>query len=234
MFLTPFAALPIQVRQVLGLPRATARKLAAELAALQCDFSFAQLEETAIPSYTHRLAPIRYLFLRRVRVALDLTRKNLPTRSEILDFGCGAGLMTIALKQHGFKPVRCDIRPQFCAPSAQAMPGAQIENFAELKRFRGCVALDVLEHLSENELRDFAAGFAPDAVLIVSGPTENFLYQIGRRVAGFKGGYHQRDVFQILQFLQSVGWNLESPPRYIFSRWFCPAFVVVALHKGAL
>lgn len=232
MFLTPCAALRVQLRQILALPRQQTDKLANELARMKRDYSFAELEETAIPSYTHRLAPIRYLFLRRVRVALDLTMQYLPAQSEILDFGCGAGLMTIALRQHGFSPLRCDIRPQFCTPSAQLAPVVEIEDFKELARFHGCIALDVLEHLSEDKLREFAAGFALDTVLIVSGPTENFLYQIGRRVAGFKGGYHQRDVFQIMQTLQVAGWKVEATPRLVLSRWFCPAFVVVALRKN--
>lgn len=227
------APLRIQLREVLKLPRPLANQLAIELTHIKSEFSFAELEETAIPSYTHRLAPIRFLFLRRVRVALELAHNHLPQGSEVLDFGCGAGLMTVALQQSGFKPLRCDIRPQFCTASAQVAPATELHNYEDLSRFRGCVALDVLEHLSEDELRAFAEGFEERAVLILSGPTENLLYQIGRRVAGFKGGYHQRDVFQIVQLLESVGWQIEGKPCYIFARWFCPAFFVVALRKAA-
>src|SRR5688572_29922350 len=111
------APLEIQLERVLGLKPELASQLASQLCAMKEQFPFAELEETAIPSYTHRLAPIRYLFLKRLRVALNLSRKHLP-RGEVLDFGCGAGLMTVVLSQHGFAPLRCDLRPQFCAPLA--------------------------------------------------------------------------------------------------------------------
>ena len=232
MPLTLLASLDIQLERILGLAPQTSKQLVEELCAMRDQFSFADLEETAIPSYTHRLAPIRYLFLKRLRAAQDLSCEHLAP-GEVLDFGCGAGLMTVALAQQGFAPTRCDLRPQFCTPVARSLaPDIQIENFAGLARFKGCVALDVLEHLSEEELQNFSDGFAPGACLILSGPTENVLYQIGRRVAGFKGGYHQRDVFQILQFFEQQGWQRKSPLRWVFSRWFCPAFVVVALSKG--
>ena len=232
MPLTLLAPLGTQLESVLELTPQLAGQLANELCAMPEQFSFSELEETAIPSYTHRLAPIRYLFLKRLRAALDLSREHLAP-GEVLDFGCGAGLMTVALAQQGFAPTRCDLRPQFCTPIAQGLaPDIEIENFALLSHFKSCVALDVLEHLSEDELRNFSDGFAPGARLILSGPTENILYQMGRRVAGFKGGYHQRDVFQILQFFEQQGWQRKSPVRWVFSRWLCPAFVVVALGKG--
>jgi 2-polyprenyl-3-methyl-5-hydroxy-6-metoxy-1,4-benzoquinol methylase len=191
-------------------------------------FSFKELEETAIPSYTHRLAPIRYLFLRRLRVALDLLRRHLPVRAEVLDFGCGAGLMTIALQQHGFISWRCDVRPQVCLPEARSRSELWPArgDYEELSRFSGCVTLDVLEHLPDDELARFCQSFAPGAVLVISGPTENWLYRLGRRVAGFKGDYHQRDVFQIERYLRESGWESGEPERWVFSRWLCPAFVV--------
>lgn len=233
MPLTLFAALDIQLARVLDLPAQLAVEVARELHACKTVFSFAELEETAIPSYTHRLSPIRYLFLRRLCVALDLLRRHLPPQASVLDFGCGAGLLTIALQQQGFSLCRSDIRPQFCLQLAQEksceLKADEVEQ--ALATFSGCAALDVLEHLPQEELIKFSRSFAPGALLVVSGPTENALYRLGRRMAGFKGGYHQRNVFDILHLLEEDGWTLASPKRWIFSRWLCPAFVVVALRK---
>ncbi len=62
-------------------------------------------------------------------------------------------------------------------------------------------ALDVLEHI-EN-LSDYVELFkkllTPDGVIIISGPTENILYKIGRKFAGnrFTGDYHVTNISSI-------------------------------------
>jgi hypothetical protein len=38
---------------------------------------------------------------------------------------------------------------------------------------------------------------APGGVLILSGPTENGLYRLGRRIAGFDGHYHETTIYHI-------------------------------------
>ena len=39
----------------------------------------------------------------------------------------------------------------------------------------------------------------PDGEIIISGPTENFFYQLGRKLAGreFSGHYHERSITQV-------------------------------------
>jgi len=235
MIPTLLAPLDVQLARVLGLPRDLAATTARELQELKARFTFHELEETAIPSYTHRLAPIRYGFLRRLQVALALQRRHLSSagdssRGRVLDFGCGSGLMTLALHRSGLSPIRCDIRPAFCLPAAQACSTAlnASEDFAG---FAGCVALDVLEHLPETELHSFMTAFRPGTLLVVSGPTENWLYRLGRRLAGFKGGYHQRNIYAILDRLQEAGWSRVERDHFVLSRFFCPAFVVACLRK---
>jgi hypothetical protein len=58
------------------------------------------------------------------------------------------------------------------------------------------LALDVLEHVADlkETIAAIAAAMAPEGRLIVSGPTENALYRLGRRLAGFSGHYHRRAV----------------------------------------
>ena len=52
--------------------------------------------------------------------------------------------------------------------------------------------------------------------VIVSGPTENKLYQLGRRIAGreFTGAYHVRNVDSIGELLTRVGRVERLEPLY--------------------
>jgi 2-polyprenyl-3-methyl-5-hydroxy-6-metoxy-1,4-benzoquinol methylase len=62
-------------------------------------------------------------------------------------------------------------------------------------------ALDVLEHVDDlsRTLSELLALLKPGGRLVVSGPTENILYQIGRKLAGpeFSGDYHERGTPEI-------------------------------------
>ncbi len=46
----------------------------------------------------------------------------------------------------------------------------------------------------------------PNGQLVVSGPTENFLYQIGRKIAGpeYSGAYHERGIAEIKRELKRL------------------------------
>ena len=83
-------------------------------------------------------------------------------------------------------------------------------------RFACIFALDVLEHVEEAELparsTDFQALLAPGGRLIVSGPTESFMYQLARRVAGFHNAYHHRSIFDIERVLEKR-WRAEQRVR---------------------
>jgi SAM-dependent methyltransferase len=69
------------------------------------------------------------------------------------------------------------------------------------KSFDLIIALDVLEHVHDlpGTLNELLALLKPDGQLIVSGPTENILYHLGRKVAGpeYSGAYHERGIAEI-------------------------------------
>ncbi len=227
-----FAPLHIQISKLFSLPQQLGKNIAAELEELKSSMRFEELEETAIPSYTHSFAPIRYVFLKRLKIALAVLKENLLLKCvPVLDFGCGAGLMTLLLKENEFLPWRTDIRPEVCIPSAQACSAVAPSN-TDFSQFRACMAMDVLEHLSETELHAFSDGFASNTLVVVSGPTENLIYRCGRKIAGFKGGYHQRNIYQILRLLEGTGWIRKSHPRMVLSRFYCPAFLIACLRKN--
>jgi 2-polyprenyl-3-methyl-5-hydroxy-6-metoxy-1,4-benzoquinol methylase len=62
-------------------------------------------------------------------------------------------------------------------------------------------ALDVLEHVDDlsTTLRDLLNLLKPGGRLVISGPTENTFYKIGRKLAGpeFSGEYHERGTAEI-------------------------------------
>ena len=70
-------------------------------------------------------------------------------------------------------------------------------------------ALDVLEHVTdlEDTLDSLFRLLRPGGVLLVSGPTENMLYRIGRQLAGaeYTGAYHVRNIESIRKALTRHG-----------------------------
>ncbi|MFT3795440.1 hypothetical protein [Flavobacterium sp.] len=65
------------------------------------------------------------------------------------------------------------------------------------------MAFDVLEHIPLDILPEYLEKFnsllKPDGYVIVSGPTENILYKVGRKLAGsdFTGEYHETTIGKI-------------------------------------
>lgn len=87
----------------------------------------------------------------------------------------------------------------------RAVPAARRLRLEELPpaRFGTIFALDALEHDAEPEAsaERLAAALAQGGLLVVSGPTESALYRLGRRIAGFRGHYHQRSVYDVERIL---------------------------------
>jgi ubiquinone/menaquinone biosynthesis C-methylase UbiE len=62
-------------------------------------------------------------------------------------------------------------------------------------------ALDVLEHVDNLSatLNGLVRLLKPGGQLIVSGPSENFFYKVGRKLAGceYTGAYHERGIAEV-------------------------------------
>jgi len=63
------------------------------------------------------------------------------------------------------------------------------------------LALDVLEHFESLDtiLNQIHGMLKPGGQLLVTGPTENWAYQIGRRMVGFTGEYHHQTIYDVLK-----------------------------------
>ena len=168
----------------------------------------AERAEMAVPSYAHRNPLIRWLFWNRLDTAVRLA--DLRPGAAALDFGSGSGILLPSLAPYASRIVATDLE---LAPSRAFASARRIAaEFVELSDFRAwsdrnvgaldrIFALDVLEHVDADELRELSQVFRsllrPEGRLVVSGPTESRAYRLGRALAGFKNTYHHRSIFDI-------------------------------------
>ena len=169
-----------------------------------------RLAESGFPAYSHPNRLINWLFWQRLHIAINFIEKYGPYEA-VLDFGCGSGVMLPFLAQHSQHVTAMDID---LAPLEQvkkhiALPGNVQVVDANQTALSGLTpgsldlisALDVLEHVKDlsRTLSELLRLLKPGGRLVVSGPTENALYQIGRKFAGaeFSGDYHERGTAEI-------------------------------------
>lgn len=173
-----------------------------------------EIKEAAFPSYAHGNPLIDYLFWKRLKYAYRKTM-NHGSGLRVLDFGCGSGVMSYMLASAGHQITAVDVefRPLEKVKSKISFPanvnfreGDLTAMDIEPLSFDVILALDVLEHIEtpESLYKCFAKILKPGGVLIVSGPTENFLYKIGRKLAGkeFTGEYHHKNIADIKRELK--------------------------------
>ena len=170
----------------------------------------AELTEAAFCAYADPSGLVRFLFWRRLWVTIKFLESRGPYEA-VLDFGCGSGAALPLLTGLAERVVGVDANlgpyralcPHFCFPESlelHEIKGRGLCRFAD-KTFDVIVLLDVLEHV--DDLADVFAELCritkAGGMMIISGPTENLFYRIGRRIAGkeYTGAYHQRDVYDI-------------------------------------
>ncbi|MDA2936695.1 class I SAM-dependent methyltransferase [Acidobacteria bacterium AH-259-A15] len=178
-------------------------------------------DEMAIPSYLHSNPFVSWLITRRMRCAiksLELDRKQ-----AILDFGCGTGMLFLNLPPH---------QGSYCGVDLVTWPAKQVleahdrndvrllnmnnwDQLIDSNSLDRIAALEVLEHVEDvvELAKLFQTKLKPDGRLIISGPTENLFYRACRRLAGFSGKYHRRDVYEIMEDLESVGFVREAEKK---------------------
>lgn len=190
------------------------------------------IDEAALPAYAHKNILIDYLFWKRIQIAFNYSQSTNGSK-KILDFGCGSGVLSYLLAKNGHEVTSTDIEfsPLLLVKEKIEFPSniSFIESdiiSGELKNktFDIIYALDVLEHIEnlDEYIELFESLLAPNGVIIVSGPTENVFYKIGRTIAGekFTGDYHVSDISKIKnnfkQFLKVKTLKKLYPPVKLF------------------
>jgi 2-polyprenyl-3-methyl-5-hydroxy-6-metoxy-1,4-benzoquinol methylase len=166
------------------------------------------LHEAAFPAYAHQNPFVAYPFWLRVKKVMDyLGGRHFDA---VLDFGCGSGVMLPFLSRISDRVVAADVDLIPLNKMMSLLPLSDVEirdlnctRLADIDpaSFDLVLALDVLEHMDDlsGVLRDLVRIAVPGGMIIVSGPTENFLYRMGRRLAGpeFTGDYHVRNIYEV-------------------------------------
>lgn len=165
------------------------------------------LDEAGFPAYAHPNPAIGWLFWQRLRKAMEFIERGAPYR-QALDFGCGSGVMLPFLARHAEKvhAIDVDLEPLQKMKEQMTFPEnveVHLGSASTLGSWPASsidliTALDVLEHVDDlpGTLNALLRLLTPRAALLVSGPTENLFYKIGRRLAGpeFSGAYHERGI----------------------------------------
>lgn len=173
-----------------------------------------RMDEAGFPAYSHPNPLINWLFWQRLRVVMNYIERDAPCE-HVLDFGCGSGVML---------PFLCGISTRVTAMDIDLLPFERVSrlqtfpanltvhdarkvNLKDLPAasFEIIVATDVLEHVEDlrGTLEDMKALLKSGGQIVISGPTENFLYKIGRMLAGpeYSGDYHERGIREVQQVL---------------------------------
>ena len=198
-----------------------------------------RLDEAGFPAYSHPNPLINWLFWQRLHTAMNYIEKYAPYEN-VLDFGCGSGVMLSFLAQHSQQVTAMDIdlvpleRLKKYIPLAEKIQvlDAKQRSISQLthKSFDLINALDVLEHVDDlsRTLSALLNLLKPGGRLVVSGPTENILYQIGRKLAGpeYSGEYHERGIAEIKHELTRSAHVQQIATLY----WPIPLFEVFVAH----
>ena len=140
------------------------------------NFDQKQIDEMAIPSYTHWNLIIRLVFSKRLRILKQMAVKG----KVILDFGCEVGIL-FGQYVRSKKVYACDLHPQI------AMEVAKILNFkinwinsiddVNKKTLGLVVFADVLEHIENVDPFLEKNTKSNSGAVLVSLPTETRFYK---------------------------------------------------------
>jgi 2-polyprenyl-3-methyl-5-hydroxy-6-metoxy-1,4-benzoquinol methylase len=176
-----------------------------------------RLDEAAFPAYSHPNPFINWLFWQRLRKTMDTIERAAPYQ-RVLDFGCGSGVLLPFLSDIADNVIAVDVdlipfermKAQINFPSNIEVHDTRSFPLDKLSAasFDIIIALDVLEHVDDlsSTLKSLLRLLKPGSRLIISGPTENIFYKLGRRVAGreYTGDYHERGIAEIKHQLASL------------------------------
>lgn len=144
--------------------------------------------------YTHKNPLVRWVFWKRLEVMLNLANHF---DSRVLDFGAGSGVFMPSLSKN-FEEVYCldsktdalnYVKEKYQLNNVKIIKSEGNKLPFKNNFFDIIFAADVLEHFRDSTKiqREFRRVLKINGCLIVSGPTENFIYKLSRKIMfGYK------------------------------------------------
>lgn len=172
-------------------------------------------DEMAIPSYLHPNPLVRWLFWKRYEIVAQLSELN--EQKTVLEFGCGIGMFLPTLSARVKQVFAIDLFPQYAQELVRRLElGSKVAFARDIDDIPDdsldlIVAADVLEHIADPRslVTAFRRKLKMNGRLVVSGPTENRLYKLGRALAGFgdKGNYHVTNIDRLETDIRQSGYK---------------------------
>lgn len=173
---------------------------------------FEQIEESCIPSYVHTNLVAAGISWWRLVCAANAYQRHRP-KGMVLDFGAASGELF-----HVLQPIEnyhfVELSDKLSEALINFNPAAirQTQDTLLPNNYSVVFALDCLEH-NDNipELFELIhKTLTKDGLLILSGPTENWVYRLGRRLAGFSGHYHTTNIGDIEKMSEALFSKVEQ------------------------
>jgi SAM-dependent methyltransferase len=178
--------------------------------------------EMAIPSYLHANPALRWMAWRRLEVVVEALKRLAPPKgsgSVALDFGCGSGVLFRDTLARYDRVVGVDLVLTAAKALVAELALKDVTLFTPIEADDGVapasvdvlIAAEVLEHVDDlpPTLRQFKTWLKPNGKLLVSLPTENTLYRLGRKLAGFSGHYHHSNASTIDAQIRAFGFRRD-------------------------
>lgn len=154
------------------------------------------------PEYGWVPAP-RYL-LRRRRILRQL--RNLPA-TDVIEIGCGAGMLLQELAARGFHCQALESSPEarqligrLSSQTARAIDVHDVPSPAWRGRFPLVMAFEVLEHIEDDRdaMQQWASWLAPGGTLLMSVPAHPRLWSAADKWAGHYRRYRKSDLTRVV------------------------------------
>lgn len=175
--------------------------------------------------YAHPNPVARDIFWQRLEVGYRLLR-DVPAGSKVLDLGGGSGAFLPALAQRFADVTVVDLDLDDARRVATHYQLKNVRLFEQditawdnAETYDLVVTMDVLEHFADKSVprRFLDNRLKPNGLLLVSLPTENWIYRLGRVVLGkTKPADHYHPAHELVQYYRNAGYTLlahRSAPR---------------------
>lgn len=187
--------------------------------------------------YTHPLFLARDIFWQRLEYAFKYLEKYTSESDNVLDFGGGSGVFGKKLSSYyeNLSIIDLDVEDakniiEYFKIDNISLINEDINKFQADEKFDVIIATDVLEHFYElsQPIKFFNKFLKNEGYLLVTLPTENWVYELGRKVVNkTKPEDHYHTSQEVISFLEKNNFKLVEKmfvPKYIVS---IPLFEVV-------